>query len=325
MMATTKVRDRDLNAAQAESVPSRVTGIAGVGVIGAGTMGSGIAQLAAAAGYAVTWTDQTSERAEHGRKAVDRRLARMVERGHMTASDRDAALSRIQVGTDVALHANADAVIEAVYEDLDLKREIFQALDRVCKPDAMLATNTSSFSITEIAAKTGRPGQVVGMHFFNPAPVMKLCEVVCGYSTQQAVVDRAMDLARSLGRTPIEVRKDSPGFIVNRILMPLFIEACKVVEEGIATPEDVDTAIELGLNHPMGPFTLLDFTGLDVNEHVMDYFFDEFRQTQYGTPRLIRELVRAGRLGRKAGHGVYDYDPETGRRVPPSEPDPRSR
>lgn len=298
-----------------ESGASPVPGMAAVGVIGAGTMGSGIAQLAATAGYQVTWTDRTQDLAERGRAAVERRLNRMLERGLMTVEDRDASLGRIRAGTDLSLHAGADAVIEAVFEDLDLKKGIFRELDRVCRPDAMLATNTSSFSITEVASVTSRPEQVVGMHFFNPAPVMKLCEVIHGYSSRQDVVDRAMALARSFGRTPIEVRKDSPGFIVNRILMPLFIESCKVVEEGIATAEDVDTAIELGLNHPMGPFTLLDFTGLDVNEHVMDYFFDEFREAQYATPRLIRELVRAGRLGRKVGHGVYDYDPGTGRRI----------
>ena len=286
-----------------------------IAVVGSGTMGSGIAQLGAASGYEVSLIDVSEALAEKGRAAIERRLGRAVERGQMTADEAKAALGRIRpvVGTESA--AGADFAIEAVVEDLDVKKETFKALDRVVAPEAVLATNTSSMSITEIAAATGRPDRVVGMHFFNPAPVMKLVEVIHGYATSDETVATAMAVARRMGRTPIEVRKDSPGFIVNRILIPLIIEACKVVEEGLATPEDVDTAITLGLNHPMGPFTLLDFTGVDVNQYVMDYFFSEFKQAQYATPRLIRELVRAGRLGRKVGHGAYDYDPATGKRV----------
>jgi 3-hydroxybutyryl-CoA dehydrogenase len=292
-----------------------VASIRTIAVVGSGTMGSGIAQLGATSGYDVILIDVERELAEKGRAAIERRLARAVERGQLTAEARDAALTRLTPAVGAEAAAPADYVVEAVIEDLEVKKATFRTLDHVCRPEAVLATNTSSMSITEIAAATARPDRVVGMHFFNPAPVMKLVEVIHGYSTSPETVGQAMELARSMGRTPIEVRKDSPGFIVNRILIPMIIEACKVVEEGLATPEDVDTAITLGLNHPMGPFTLLDFTGVDVNQYVMDYFFSEFRQAQYATPRLIRELVRAGRLGRKVGHGAYDYDPATGRRL----------
>ncbi len=286
-----------------------------IAVVGSGTMGSGIAQLGVTSGYEVTLIDVTAELAEKGRAAIERRLERAVERGQLAADAARDALGRLTpaVGTEAA--AGADFAVEAVVEDLGVKKDTFRALDRVCRPDAVLATNTSSMSITEIAAATGRPERVVGMHFFNPAPVMKLVEVIHGYATSAATVETAMAVARRMGRTPIEVRKDSPGFIVNRILIPMIVEACKVVEEGLATPEDVDTAITLGLNHPMGPFTLLDFTGVDVNQYVMDYFFSEFKESQYATPRLIKELVRAGRLGRKVGHGAFDYDPATGRRT----------
>ena len=292
-----------------------MTQIGRIAVVGGGTMGSGIAQLAVTSGYEATLIDVSQALADKGWAAVERRLSRAVERGQQSSEDAEAALGRLTaaVGTEAA--AGADFAIEAVVEDLEVKKETFRVLDRVSAPETVLATNTSSMSITEIAAATGRPDRVVGMHFFNPAPVMKLVEVIHGSATSPATVATAMGVARRMGRTPIEVRKDSPGFVVNRILIPLIIEACKVVEEGLATPEDVDTAITLGLNHPMGPFTLLDFTGVDVNQYVMDYFFSEFKQAQYATPRLIRELVRAGRLGRKVGHGAYDYDPGTGRRV----------
>lgn len=284
-------------------------------VVGAGTMGSGIAQLGVTSGFEVTLIDVTEALAEKGRAAIERRLGRAVERGQITADEKEAGLGRLRTGVGTDAAAGADFAIEAVVEDLEVKKATFKALDAVTGPETVLATNTSSMSITEIAAATGRADRVVGMHFFNPAPVMKLVEVIHGYGTSDATVAAAMDVARRMGRTPIEVRKDSPGFIVNRILIPLIIEACKVVEEGLATPEDVDTAITLGLNHPMGPFTLLDFTGVDVNQFVMDYFFSEFKQAQYATPRLIKELVRAGRLGRKVGHGAYDYDPATGKRA----------
>ena len=286
-----------------------------IAVVGGGTMGSGIAQLGVTSGYDVTLIDVTGELAEKGRAAIRRRLARAVERGQRTTDEVDAALARLRVAVGPESAADADFAVEAVVEDLGVKKDIFRALDLACRPDVVIATNTSSMSITEIAAATSRADRVVGMHFFNPAPVMQLVEVIHGYATSAETVAAAMDVARRMGRTPIEVRKDSPGFIVNRILMPLIIEACKVVEEGLATPEDVDTAITLGLNHPMGPFTLLDFTGVDVNQYVMDYFFSEFKGAQYATPRLIRELVRAGRLGRKVGHGTYDYDPATGKRA----------
>jgi 3-hydroxybutyryl-CoA dehydrogenase len=278
-----------------------------VGVVGAGTMGSGIAQLLAQSGIPVTMVDTTPELAERGRHAIERRLRRAETRGTLPAGAADQALARLTLGHGLEPLTGMPFVIEAVVEDLEVKKGVFAALDRLVADRAVVASNTSSMSITEIGAASGRPDRVVGMHFFNPAPVMRLVEVVKGYATSEATVAAAADLARRLDRTPVVVRKDSPGFIVNRILMPMVTEACRVLEEGIASPEDIDTAIRLGLNHPMGPFTLIDFTGVDVNQYVMDYFFSEFKDPRYAAPRVIRELVRAGRLGRKVGHGFYDY------------------
>lgn len=282
-----------------------------IGVCGAGAMGTGIAHVAAMSGFRVILRDLAQEQVERSVATMSRLMQRAIEKGKMTEQAREETLARIIPTTELSAMVEADFVIEAIYEDLSLKKELFGALDRICGDDVVLATNTSSMSITEIAAATRRPEAVLGMHFFNPAQVMRLVEVIYGHQTGEGAVRKAMAVADQMGKTAIQVRKDRPGFVVNRILMPMMIEALRVVEEGIATPEEVDTAITMGLNHPMGPFTLLDFTGIDVCHHVMEYFHAEFKQPQYAPPQLIREMVRAGHLGRKTGRGFRgDYGRE---------------
>lgn len=283
-----------------------------VGVCGAGAMGTGIAHVAAQAGFRVILRDLELPRVRQAIATMDSLMQKAIAKGKLTEEERAATLSRIAPATDLEAFAEADFVIEAIFEDLTLKKQVFGALDRICRPGVVLASNTSSMSITELAAATGRPDRVVGMHFFNPAQVMRLVEVIHGYQSGEEAVQAALDLAARMGKTAIRVRKDTPGFVVNRILMPMMTEAIKVVEEGLATPEEVDTAITLGLNHPMGPFTLLDFTGVDVCYNVMEYFHGEFRQPQYAPPQLIKQMVRAGRLGRKAGKGFLGEYPRTG-------------
>lgn len=279
-----------------------------IGVCGAGAMGTGIAHVAAQAGFQVLLRDLELPRVERSIATMDGLMQKAIAKGKLTEEERVATLARIRPTTDLAAFAEADFVIEAIFEDLALKKELFGALDRICRADVVLATNASSMSITEIAAATGRPDRVVGMHFFNPAQVMKLVEVIHGYQSSEASVQAALDLATALGKTPIRVRKDTPGFVVNRILMPMMIEAIRVVEEGLATPQEVDTAITMGLNHPMGPFTLLDFTGVDVCYNVMAYFYEELHNPQYAPPQLMKQMIRAGRFGRKAGKGFLgDY------------------
>ncbi len=274
-----------------------------IGVCGAGAMGTGIAHVAAQAGYRVVLRDLELPRVERAIAQMDGLMQRAIAKGKLTEEERTATLGRITATTDLADFAGADFVIEAIFEDLGLKKELFANLDRICRPEVVLATNTSSMSITEIAAATKRPSNVVGMHFFNPAQVMRLVEVIHGLQSSDEAIRITMALAESFGKTAIAVKKDSPGFIVNRILLPMMAEAIKVVEEGIASPEEVDKAITLGLNHPMGPFTLMDFTGVDVCHNVLEYFHREFGQPQYAPPLLIKQMVRAGHLGRKAGKG----------------------
>lgn len=284
-----------------------------VGVCGAGAMGTGIAHVAAQSGFRVILRDLELARVEKALNTMDGLMQKAIAKGKLTDADRQDTLSRITPAENLEAMADADFVIEAVFEELQLKKELFTALDRICRPGVVLASNTSSMSITEIAAATGRPADVVGMHFFNPAQVMRLVEVIHGYQSGEQAVQTALDLAVRLGKTPVRVRRDTPGFVVNRILMPMMAEAIKVVEEGIATPEEVDTAITLGLNHPMGPFTLLDFTGVDVCHNVMEYFYHEFRQPQYAPPQLMKQMVRAGRYGRKAGKGFLGDYPREGK------------
>ncbi len=284
-----------------------MTEIRTLGVVGAGTMGSGIAHVAAQSGLRVrvVETDQRQlERAKDYIREIDRRS---VAKGRLTEAAAAETFARLSFHQDMdALH-DADLCVEAIYEDLEAKKAIFRHLDEVAPEGVILATNTSSMSITEIGRVTKRPERTCGLHFFNPAQVMKLVEVVRGYNTSDATMAEAQAFASQLGKTPIAVQKDQPGFVVNRVLMPFLAEACKVVEEGVATVEDVDTAVKLGLNHPMGPFTLLDFTGVDVCYAVMDYFYREFGDPAYKPPLLLHQLVRAGRMGRKSGAGFYDY------------------
>lgn len=278
-----------------------------IGVIGAGTMGSGIAQLAAERGFQVFLFDVDQSQLDKAVKQIGSFLERHVQKGRMSEAEKEMALTRIQTTTDLGRFQQADVIIEAVVEKMDVKKDVFARLDRIARPETIFATNTSSLSITELAEATQRQDRFAGMHFFNPAPVMKLVEVVRGLKTSDVTVEALMTLARELGKEPIEVKKDSPGFIVNRVMIPQFIEAIRLVEEGVATPEDVDKAVRLGLNYPMGPFELQDFAGVDIGLYVMDYFYQEFRDDRFAAPLSLRRLVRAGRLGKKTGAGWYDY------------------
>lgn len=278
------------------------------GVIGAGTMGNGIAQVAALIGCDVVMRDVKDEFVDRGMKSIDRFLSKSVEKGKMDAGQKDAVMGRIQGTTDLSLMKDVDFVIEAVIEDLDLKKSVFRELDDVCGPDVILASNTSSMSLTEIAAATKRPEKVCGMHFFNPVPLMKLVEIIRGYYTSDDTVATTTALAQKMGKITVEVKKDSPGFIVNRIMIPHMIEAIKIVEEGIATPEDVDTAVKNGLNYPMGPFELMDLTGIDICYFVAEYFYKELnKESKWVSPNLLKTMIRANRLGRKTGGGWYEY------------------
>jgi 3-hydroxybutyryl-CoA dehydrogenase len=278
-----------------------------IAVLGAGTMGGGIAHTAAQAGFTVLMYDAKEGQVDRACSAIDGRLKRSVEQGRLSEAEAEAIMGRLKPVAALEEFAGADLAIEAVVEVMAVKQDAFRRLDGILPPGAMLATNTSSLSITELAQATKRPERVVGLHFFNPAPVMKLIEVVRGEDTSEATVEEAVALARSLGKEPVVVQKDTPGFIVNRVLMPLFIEAIRILEEGIASPEDIDKAVKLGLNHPMGPLQLADLTGLDVDLNVMDYLFDETKDSRFAAPLTLRRLVRAGRLGRKTGRGFYEY------------------
>ncbi len=279
-----------------------------VGVLGAGAMGNGIAQMAAQLGCQVVLRDIEDAFVEKGIKNIDRFLAKSVEKGKLDAAQKDGILKRIQGTTDMGRLKDADFVIEAVIENLDLKKKVFQQLDELCRPEVILASNTSSMSITEIAAATKRPDKVCGMHFFNPAPIMKLVEVIRGFYTSDETVAATTELAKKMGKITVEVKKDSPGFIVNRIMIPHMLEAIKMVEEGVASKEDIDTAVKNGLNYPMGPFELMDLTGIDICYFVNEYFYKELnKESKWVSPNLLKSMIRAGRLGRKTAGGWYDY------------------
>lgn len=283
-------------------------GIKKIGVVGAGAMGNGIAQLAAQIGCDVVMRDIEDAFVERGMKNIDRFLSKSVEKGKLESKEKDAILGRITGTTDMSRLKDVDFVIEAVIEDLELKKSVFKELDELCRPEVVLASNTSSMSLTEIAAATKRPENVCGMHFFNPVPLMRLVEVIRGYATSDETVAITTDLAKKMGKTTVEVRKDSPGFIVNRIMIPHMVEAIKIVEEGIATKEDVDTAVKNGLNYPMGPFELMDLTGIDICYFVNEYFHKELnKELKWVSPNLFKTMIRAGKLGRKTGEGWYDY------------------
>ena len=277
-----------------------------VAVIGAGTMGNGIAQVFAMQGHAVTLVDVSATALEKGLAAVQGSLARLVKKGSVTPDAASAAAARIAVATTVDAARDAELAIEAATENPTLKFEIFRQLDAACAPGVILATNTSSISITEIAAKTRRPELVIGMHFMNPVPVMALVEVIRGQATSEATTRAVMELATALGKTPVEVN-DYPGFVSNRVLMPMINEASFCVMEGVATPEGVDTVMKLGMAHPMGPLMLADLIGLDTCLAILEVLHRGLGDDKYRPCPLLRRMVAAGQLGRKSGRGFYTY------------------
>jgi 3-hydroxybutyryl-CoA dehydrogenase len=277
-----------------------------IGVVGAGIMGRGIAQVASQTGCDVVMRDIEMRFVEGGIKKIDSFLSKSVEKGKIDTKEKDTIIGRIKGTLDMADLKDVDFVVEAVIEDLELKKGVFKELDELCRPDVVLATNTSSMSITEIGVSTKRPDKVCGMHFFNPAPLMRLVEVIRGYSTSDETIKTATELAQKMGKTTVEVKKDSPGFIVNRILIPHFLEAIRIVEEGIASIEDVDKAVKNGLNYPMGPFELMDLTGIDIAYFVSEYFYKELnKENKWVSPNLLKTMVRAGKLGKKTNGGWY--------------------
>lgn len=279
-----------------------------VGVMGAGAMGSGIAQLAAQAGFEVILNDLEMSLVDKGIGRMEDFLSKSVLKGKITEEQKKQTLGRIRKSTDISDFKDVDLAIEVIVEDLELKKKAFAQLDSTCKPEAYLASNTSSMPITVLGNATKRPERVVGMHFLNPAPIMKLVEVIRGYYTSDETVKVATRVAEKMGKTPVEVKKDSPGFIVNRLMMAQYIEAIRLLEEGVATIEDIDKAVKLGLNHPMGAFELQDFGGLDIGYFVAEYFYEEFKDMRWNPPQALKALIRSGRLGKKTGAGWYDYD-----------------
>lgn len=279
-----------------------------IGVVGSGTMGGGIAHLAALSGFQVIVCDIEQNFLDNALQRMQSFMDKSIAKGRMTAEEKEAVLGRVTCTTNLEEMKEANIVIEAIIEDLEAKKELFTQLDRIVPENTILATNTSSMSITVIAEATNRKERVAGLHFFNPPQIMKLVEVVRGYKTSDDTVQKLMELSRQLGKEPIEVKKDTPGFIVNRVMIPQFIEAIRLVEEGVASYEDVDKAVKLGLNYPMGPFELQDFAGVDIGLLVMDYFYEEFKDDRFAAPMSIRQIVRAGRLGKKTGAGFYDYN-----------------
>jgi 3-hydroxybutyryl-CoA dehydrogenase len=277
-----------------------------VGVIGTGLMASGIAQVAAKAGHQVILRGRSESSIKKARAAIDKSLDKLVSKGKLEQSAADEISGRVTTTLDFSDLAEADLVVEAVAEDLPLKLEIFRELDRSVKPDAVLATTTSSLSVVDLAAITDRPDRVVGLHFFNPAPIMKLVEVVRTVATDDSVVARATAWVREIGKHPVQCR-DRAGFIVNFLLFPYLNDAVRMHEEGYSSPEDIDSAMKLGCGHPMGPFELMDIVGLDVTYAILNSLHDEFRERRYAPAPLLEHMVRAGYLGRKTGRGFYDY------------------
>jgi len=280
-----------------------------VAVLGAGLMGSGIAEVSARAGYETWVREVNDELAERGRKAIEKSLGRAVEKGKLDAATRDGTLARLHMTTSLDDLRDADIVIEAVTENLEIKNDLFRALDAICKPETIFASNTSSLTIADMAAATKRPDRMVGLHFFNPVPVMKLVEVVRTIATGESAYRTAFEFARSLGKEPIEA-KDTSGFIVNRLLVPYMLDAIRALEQGLGSIEDIDKGMVLGTGYPMGPFTLSDFVGNDTLYRIAEIMFDEFRETRFAPPPLLKRMISMGYYGRKTGKGFYDYSGE---------------
>ncbi|HBY89529.1 MAG TPA: 3-hydroxybutyryl-CoA dehydrogenase [Aerococcaceae bacterium] len=279
-----------------------------IGVVGAGAMGAGIANVMATNGYKVILRDIKEEYVQTGLDRISKFMDNSIKRGKLTEEGKQEVLNRITATTSLQDMKDVDLVIGVVIEDMDIKQQVFKELDEIVREDVVLATNTSSMSITEIASVVKNPSRVAGMHFFNPAQIMKLVEVIRGLETSDETVETLRQVAESAKKEVVEVKKDVPGFIVNRIMIPQFIEAIKVLEEGIASKEDIDKAMRYGLNHPMGAFELQDYAGVDIGYFVMEYFQKEFADNRWAPPLLMKNMMRAGRNGKKAGKGFYDYE-----------------
>ncbi len=277
-----------------------------IGVLGTGTMGAGIIQVCAQKGYEVVMRARRETSIEKGLATVKKNLDKMVAKEKITQAEADEIFGRVHGSTDINIIADADLVIEAATEDMEAKKALFAQLNEICKPDTIIATNTSSLSITEIAVASGRPDKVIGMHFFNPVPAMKLVEIICGLTTSEETKATILELTQILGKTPVEVA-EAPGFVVNRILIPMINEGIGIYADGVASVEGIDTAMKLGANHPMGPLELGDLIGLDVCLAIMDVLYKEFGDPKYRAHTLLRKMVRAGKLGRKSGEGFYNY------------------
>src|SRR5689334_972834 len=277
-----------------------------VGVVGCGLMGSGIAQVSAAAGFATVVREVSPEIVERGLKSIEKNLARLVEKGTITTAAQSEIRGRLKGTTALDDLKSCDLIVEAIIEQLPAKRELFAALDTLCGPATIFASNTSSLTITEIAAATKRPQRFVGLHFFNPVPVMKLVEVVRTIATDPAVYEEMVAFGAKLGKTPVRAH-DSTGFIVNRLLVPYLLDAIRALEEGVGSIEDIDNSMKLGCGHPMGPLTLLDFVGLDTTYYISQIMFEEFHEKRFASPPLLKRMVVAGWNGRKSGRGFYDY------------------
>jgi len=277
-----------------------------VGVLGAGLMGSGIAEVAAKAGYETVIREVSDDLARKGLSRIDASMARAVEKGKLAAADRDAARGRLATTTKLSDLSSCDLIVEAIVENLDVKKETYRELDRLCKPETIFCSNTSSLTITEMSAATQRPDRFAGLHFFNPVPVMKLVEVVRTIATSDATAETVFAFAQALGKEPIRTR-DNSGFIVNRLLVPYLLDAVRALEEGVGTREDIDKGMELGCGHPMGPLKLLDFVGLDTTYAIAEIMFLEYREKRFAPPPLLKRMVLAGRYGKKSGRGFYEY------------------
>jgi 3-hydroxybutyryl-CoA dehydrogenase len=277
-----------------------------VGVVGTGSMGVGIMQVAAQAGFQVCAVDVTQAAWDRALKTLTKSLERLLSKEKITEADMKETLARISFSTEVASLKDVPFIFEAVFENIQVKKELFEKLDAITREDVVYSSNTSSLSITEMASLVKRPAQFIGMHFFNPVPVMKLVEVIPALQTAQATTDLALEMAKRLGKTSITC-KDTPGFVLNRLLVPYMLDAVRLLESGVASRDDIDTAMKLGAGFPMGPFELMDFTGVEISQYVGDIFFDATKEGRFAPPTLLRNMVKAGYLGKKVGKGFYEY------------------